>query len=102
MFWKLVEACDKKTVVTYVSINFPSKGSKWNPQVDCLLVWKPVEAPCEVSPKFPMQENKKNYRVDYLQVWKLVETTCEVSPMFPMQGISVKSSDWLFPGVETT
>ena len=32
--------------------------TKWNPQVDCLLVWKPVETPCEVSPKFPMQGNE--------------------------------------------
>ena len=34
----IVKVCDKKTAVTYVSIIFPCRGSKWNPQVDFLLV----------------------------------------------------------------
>ena len=34
----IVKVCDKKTAVTYGSINFPCRGSKWNPQVDFLLV----------------------------------------------------------------
>ena len=62
--WKRV----KKQAVRCVSINFPCKGSKWNPQVDYILVLKPVETPCGVSPRW-------NYRVDCFQVWKLVETT---------------------------
>ena len=33
---KLTVEAFEKTAVRYNSINFPWKGSKWNPQVDCL------------------------------------------------------------------
>ena len=83
--WKHHGSVWKNPAEMYVSIYFPCKGSKWNPQVDNILVWKPVETSCKVSLKSTMQRNEVE-----LPGW-LGEETRENHlwgvPKFPMQGI---------------